>query len=84
MQTGIIDHWELWFRSMPQKCTGNIKGVHQPQDGKNMDMKNHPPALSLKNLTGAFLIFLLGFSLSLLAFLCEQIVAMPSRNRRRL
>jgi hypothetical protein len=35
-------------------------------------------------LTGAFVILLLGFSLSLLAFLCEKIVSMPSRNRRRL
>jgi len=42
------------------------------------------PALTLKNLTGAFVVLLLGFSLSLLAFLCEKIVSMPSRNRRRL
>ena len=47
-------------------------------------MKNRPPALSLKNLTGAFIVLLFGFSLSLLAFLCEQIISVSYRHSRRL
>ena len=47
-------------------------------------MKNHLPVLSLKNLTGAFIVLVFGFSVSLLAFLGEQIVSMPERLRQRL
>lgn len=84
MQTGIIDHWDLWFRPMPLQCQGNIKSVDKPKSSKTLKMKNRPPALSLKNLTGAFIVLLIGFSLSFLAFLCEQIVSIPNRHNRRL
>ncbi len=47
-------------------------------------MKNkQPPALSLKNLTGAFIILVFGLSISLLTFLGEQIISMPRRHRQR-
>jgi hypothetical protein len=84
MQTGIIDHWDLWFRPMPGKCMGNIRNAHTTETSTTLKQKNHPPSLSLKNLTEAFVVLLDGFSISFLAFLCEQIVAMPGRNRRRL
>jgi hypothetical protein len=83
MQTGIIDHWDLWFRPMPLQCLSNIKNVYKPKNSKTSKMKNRPPALSLKNLTGAFIVLLFGFSLSFLAFLCEQILSILHRHNRR-
>jgi ionotropic glutamate receptor len=50
---------------MPPQCTG------KPQSRKNKELA----PLSLKNLTGAFVVLLVGFSLSLLAFLGEKIVS---------
>lgn len=86
MQTGIIDHWDLLFHPKPGQCMGNIRNAHATETSTTLKQKNHPPSLSLKNLTGAFVaVLLVGFSISfLMAFLCEQIVAMPGRNRRRL
>jgi hypothetical protein len=84
IQTGIIDHWDLWFRPMPLQCLPNFKSVYKPKNSKTLKMKNNPPALSLKNLTGAFIVLVFGFSISLLAFLGEQIVSMPERHRQRL
>ncbi|EFX82352.1 hypothetical protein DAPPUDRAFT_241436 [Daphnia pulex] len=48
MQIGLIDHWDTWFRPMPPQCNG------KPQSG-NKTKKTTTP-LSLKNLTGAFLL----------------------------
>jgi ionotropic glutamate receptor len=80
MEAGLINYWDVWFRPMPLQCMGNLG-----DDSKTSKLKNKkPPALTLNNLTGAFVILLFGFSLSLLAFLCEKIVSMPSRNHRRL
>lgn len=83
MQTGIIDHWDSRFRPMPGKCMGNIRNAHTTETSATLKQKNHPPSLSLKNLTGAFVVLLVGFSISFLAFLCEQIVAKTGRNNRR-
>jgi ionotropic glutamate receptor len=72
-QTGIVDHWDSWFRPMPRQCKANVKkGYKKPKT-------KHLP-ISLKNLTGAFVILLIGFSVSFLAFLVEQIISM-SDNR---
>jgi|688.fasta_scaffold1080825_1 ionotropic glutamate receptor len=49
---------------MPPQCTG------KPQSGPKQKLS----PLSLKNLTGAFVVLLVGLSLSLLAFLGERIV----------
>jgi len=75
-QIGLINYWDLWFRPMPRQCMENIKSGYTTPTNK------HPP-LSLKNLTGAFIVLLVGFSLSLLAFLCEKITSIPERHRRR-
>jgi hypothetical protein len=45
--------------------------------------KNKLDPLSLKKLTGAFLVIAVGFGLSLLAFLCEKIISMPDRHSIR-
>jgi hypothetical protein len=59
---------------MPPQCTG------KPQTG-NKTKKLSP--LSLKNLTGAFVVLLIGLSLSLLAFLGEKIVSIREQFRIR-
>lgn len=82
MQAGLLDYWEEIFRPIPPQCQGNIKSLNPP-DSKARKMKDHPPALTLKNLTGAFIVLLLGFSLSLLAFLCEKMISNPNRQSRR-
>ena len=77
-QSGLSDYWEILFRPMPRQCQGKIRSGY-----KSPDNKKHPP-LSLKNLTGAFAVLLIGFSLSFLAFLVEQIISMSGRRRRQL
>jgi hypothetical protein len=78
-EIGLVNFWDTWFRPMPPQCTG------KPQTG-NKTKKLSP--LSLKNLTGAFVVLLVGLSLSLLAFLCEKIISIReqhgSRTRRKL
>ena len=84
MQSGIVDHWDLWFRPMPLQCLPNFKSVYSKPISQKMKMKNkQPPALSLKNLTGAFIILVFGLNISLLTFLREQIISMPRRHRQR-
>nr|CAH0101820.1 unnamed protein product [Daphnia galeata] len=63
-QSGFFYLWEDWFNPMPPKCLANTKGRNQKHQTK-------PSAISLKNLTGAFVVLLTGFSLSVLAFLFE-------------
>ncbi|EFX82331.1 hypothetical protein DAPPUDRAFT_101737 [Daphnia pulex] len=75
-EIGLVNYWDLWFRPMPRQCMETIKSGYTTPTNK------HTP-LSLKNLTGAFIVLLVGFTLSLLAFLCEQIVSIPERHRRR-
>ncbi|XP_057365455.2 glutamate receptor ionotropic, delta-1-like [Daphnia carinata] len=75
-QTGLINYWDIWFRPMPGQCMENIKsGYSKP--------KNKHPPLSLKNLTGAFLVLLVGLCLSLLAFLGERVFFMTEHRRHR-
>jgi ionotropic glutamate receptor len=59
---------------MPPQCTGKA------QSGKKT---NKLSPLSLKNVIGAFVILLVGFSLSLLAFLGEKIVSRREQFRIR-
>ncbi|KAI9563542.1 hypothetical protein GHT06_011005 [Daphnia sinensis] len=75
-ERGLVNYWDLWFRPMPVQCTENFK----PSRLQSSRTQKHPP-LSLKNLTGAFLVLLVGISLAFLAFLCEQIISMPGRQR---
>jgi hypothetical protein len=74
-QIGLVDFWDSWFRPMPPQCDG------KPQSG-NKKKKTTTP-LSLKNLTGAFLVLLVGLSLSLLAYLCEKIISIYERHGSR-
>ncbi|XP_046449207.1 ionotropic receptor 93a-like [Daphnia pulex] len=69
LQTGMIDHWDSWFRPMPRQCKANVKKGDKKRETKHMP-------ISLKNLTGAFLVLSVGLSISFLAFLVEQIISM--------
>jgi hypothetical protein len=73
-ENGLVNFWDTWFRPMPPQCTG------KPQTG-NKTKKLSP--LSLKNLTGAFVVLSVGLSLSLLAFLGEKIVSIREQFRLR-
>jgi hypothetical protein len=60
---------------MQPQCNGEPPtGVKSPG--------NNPSRLSLKNLTGAFLVLLVGLGLSFMTFLFEQIVAILSERHR--
>lgn len=80
-QAGLVDYWDLWFRPMPPQCQQNIKTA---LDRKTLKMKDKPPALTLKNLTGAFLVLLFGLGFSFLAFICELIISISNSHIHRL
>jgi hypothetical protein len=73
-ENGLADFWDTWFRPMPPQCPGKA------QSGKKT---NKLSPLSLKNVIGAFVVLLIGFSLSLLAFLGEKIVSIREQFRIR-
>jgi hypothetical protein len=58
---------------MPPQCTG------KPQNGQKRKLS----PLSIKNLTGAFVVLLVGSSLSLLAFLGEKIIFLRKLRIRK-
>jgi ionotropic glutamate receptor len=82
MQAGLIVYWDVWFRPMSPQCQENIKS-YKPIDSKTLKTKDNSPALTFKNLTGAFIVLLFGLSLSFLTFLCELIISIPNRHTRR-
>nr|CAH0101814.1 unnamed protein product [Daphnia galeata] len=73
-QTEMIDHWDSWFRPIPRQCMDNIRKRSKKTETRHS-------TLSLKNLTGAFVVLLIGFSLSFLVFLVERITSMVKRNK---
>ena len=63
-------YWDQWYRRIPSKCIEQTKKVeNQRNHGR---AKN--PCLSLKNLTGAFVVLLIGYALALLIYISEEIV----------
>ena len=67
-QIGLIDYWDSWFRPMPPQCNGK-------PPNENGSQGNKLTRLTLKNLTGAFIVLSVGLNLSLLAFLCEMLIS---------
>jgi hypothetical protein len=74
-QTGIIDKWDWLFHPTPHQCMANVinSGKKRPET-KNL-------SISLKNLTGAFVVYFIGFSFSFLTFLCELIITIAKRQK---
>ena len=77
-ENGLFNYWDLWFRTMPRTCIENIQSGVGGLSKKTKD--KHQP-LSLKNLTGAFVVLTAGLSLSFLTFIHEQIIASLVRRR---
>ena len=68
------------YRRIPPPCLANTKRVKQKKE------LNNKSRLSLKNLTGAFVVLLIGYALALLAFVLERIgyiAADKSKKKRR-
>jgi hypothetical protein len=72
-EAGLVNYWDTWFRPMPPQCNG------KPQMGSK---KTKLSPLSMNNLTGAFLVLLVGLSLSILAFLVEKIISVRACQRK--
>ena len=75
-----MDYWGQMYRRIPPQCLANTKGARQK---KEPDSKSR---LSLKNLTGAFVVLLVGYALALLAFIFERIARVAadiSKKKRR-
>ena len=69
-QNGLMDNWELHFRPIPDRCLGKIKRV------KNSPRKDEAKTarLTLRNLMGAFIVLLIGYVLSVVAYIGENVV----------
>ena len=67
-QFGLIQHWEKQFLPQPNECA--TKYLEKPEK----------PRISLKNLSGAFLLLLVGISVAILVFIIEKIVYYHKKN----
>lgn len=67
-QFGLIERWGKQFLAQPDECLNNY------QD------KPDKPRISLKNLSGAFLILLIGLATSSLIFVMEKIIYYHKKN----
>ena len=74
-ENGLFSYWDLWIRPYPRQCEANVNGLAEKQP-RDLQLRR----LSIKNLTGAFIILSSGFGLSLLAFMCELIAFQRSVN----
>jgi ionotropic glutamate receptor len=72
---GLMDIWTQWYQPDIQKCL-----TEKDKITKKVSRKESP-RLSLKNLTGAFVVLLIGYLVSFVAFLAENIMSY-GRNRR--
>jgi hypothetical protein len=74
LQTGLLQRTDTWMRPVPYQCLPNIRKQYKKKETTSNT------SLSLKNLTGAFVVLLIGFSLSFLAFLVELMTSMTGRK----
>lgn len=68
-ENGIYTYWDVWIRPYPYQCTANVKGRAE-KEPKDAQLRR----LTLKNLTGAFVVLSVGLGLSFLVFLCERFI----------
>jgi hypothetical protein len=62
-QFGLIEHWIASYQAMPHQCLA--------QAAKKR--RDETPRLSLKNLTGAFAVLVIGYVISFLVFVFERL-----------
>ena len=67
-EIGLNFYWDLWYPPVSHHCMENMR-----KDNIRSSESNKPPSLTLKNLTGAFIILFVGIGLSLCAFIYEHI-----------
>lgn len=72
--TGLMDIWTQWYQPDIRQCLAEADKIT-----KNVS-KSEPPRLSLKNLTGAFVVLLIGYLVSFVAFLAENIMSYYRNN----
>ena len=65
---GLIEHWEKKFTPQPDECFDKYKEIPDK------------PRISLKNLSGAFVVLVVGFAIALLVILIEKIVYYHKKN----
>jgi hypothetical protein len=68
-ETGLISYWEKNFQADPRPCLND-----NSQRRRGRDKSATPTRLSLKNLSGAFVILVVGYLIAFLVFLNEIIV----------
>jgi len=67
-ENGLLAHWEKKYYPQPDRCLGDIKKVSRTQ------------RISLNNLSGAFLVLLVGYAIALFAFIIEKIINYHEKN----
>ena len=67
-QSGLLVYWERKYYPQPDKCFGDI----------NKLSRNH--RISLNNLSGAFMVLLIGYRLATFVLIMEKIVYYHKKN----
>ena len=62
-------HWEKKFNPQPDRCLGDINKV----------LRNH--RISLDNLSGAFVVLLMGYAFAFFVFIVEKIIYYHKKNQ---
>ena len=80
MDYGLLEFWTLQYQSDVRKCLDKSEKLMQVKPSSD-----GPPRLSLRNLTGAFVILLFGYMVALFVFVAEKLIfwAQPSAAVRR-
>lgn len=71
-ENGLMNFWDTWFRPIPPQCAAHVKGQAEKEFGKESEKNHGLRRLSLRNLTGAFVVLFIGVGLSFVAFIYEH------------
>jgi hypothetical protein len=76
---GFLDIWTQWYQPDVRKCLDKADKTMRLKPSTRKD----PPRLSLKNLTGAFVVLLVGYLFSFASFITEKIFVKLERYARK-
>ena len=74
---GLLDFWAKRFQPDLRQCLDEAGKIMQPK--KSTGRKDSLSRLSIKNLTGAFVVLAVGYLVSFLVFLAEKIVSLKKK-----
>lgn len=74
---GLLDFWAKRFQPDLRQCFDEADKIMQPK--KSTGRKDSLSRLSIKNLTGAFVVLAVGYLFSFLVFLAEKIVSFSKK-----